>query len=89
MAEPTLKQAVLGWYQAAVNYASDWRAGAVLSTSMLIIRYASLHFSSIGRFTGFTARVTSVLEAVNRDGGGLYALISSDPADIWRELRAL
>jgi len=29
------------------------------------------------------------IEAVNRDGGGLYALISSDPADIWRELRAL
>jgi hypothetical protein len=29
------------------------------------------------------------IEAVNRDGEGLYALISSDPADIWRELRAL
>jgi hypothetical protein len=29
------------------------------------------------------------IEAVNRDGGGLYALISSDPAEIWRELRAL
>jgi hypothetical protein len=29
------------------------------------------------------------IEAVNRDGGGLYALISSDPAEIWRELRAV
>jgi hypothetical protein len=29
------------------------------------------------------------IEAVNRDGGGLYAMISSDPADVWRELRAL
>lgn len=29
------------------------------------------------------------IEAVNRDGGGVYALISSAPADIWRELRAL
>lgn len=27
------------------------------------------------------------IEAVNRDGGGLYALISSDPAELWRELR--
>jgi len=29
------------------------------------------------------------IEAVNRDGWGLYTLISSDQADIWRELRAL
>ena len=29
------------------------------------------------------------IEAVKRDGGGLYALISSDPAEIWRELSAL
>ena len=27
------------------------------------------------------------IEAVNRDGGSLYALISSDPAEIWAELR--
>ena len=29
------------------------------------------------------------IEAVNRDGGGLYALISSDPAEIWAELHGL
>jgi hypothetical protein len=29
------------------------------------------------------------IEAVNRRGEGLYAMISSDPAEIWRELRAL
>jgi hypothetical protein len=29
------------------------------------------------------------IEAVNRDGGDLYALISSDPAELWTELRAL
>jgi len=28
------------------------------------------------------------IEAVNRDGGDLYALISSDPREIWAELRA-
>ena len=29
------------------------------------------------------------IEAVNPHGGGLYALISTDPADLWRELRGL
>jgi hypothetical protein len=28
------------------------------------------------------------IEAVNPDGGGLYALISTDPAELWRELCA-
>jgi hypothetical protein len=28
------------------------------------------------------------IEAVNRDGAGLYALISTDPAELWRELCA-
>jgi hypothetical protein len=28
------------------------------------------------------------IEAVNSRGGGLYALISTDPAELWRELRA-
>ena len=28
------------------------------------------------------------IEAVNRNGGDPYALISSDPAELWRELRA-
>jgi hypothetical protein len=28
------------------------------------------------------------IEAVNPHGGGLYALISTDPAELWRELRA-
>ena len=27
------------------------------------------------------------IEAVSRDGDGLYCLISTDPAEIWRELR--
>lgn len=27
------------------------------------------------------------IEAVSRDGSGLYCLISTDPAEIWRELR--
>jgi hypothetical protein len=29
------------------------------------------------------------IEAVNRNGGDPYALISSDPAELWAELRAL
>jgi hypothetical protein len=29
------------------------------------------------------------IEAVNRGDGGLYALVSSDPREIWAELRAL
>jgi hypothetical protein len=29
------------------------------------------------------------IEAVNRDGGDPYCLISSDPCEVWRELRAL
>ena len=29
------------------------------------------------------------IEAVNQDGGDLYALVSSDPREIWAELRAL
>ena len=28
------------------------------------------------------------IEAVNPHGGGLYALISTDPAELWRELSA-
>jgi hypothetical protein len=28
------------------------------------------------------------VEAVNPHGGGLYALISTDPAELWRELHA-
>jgi hypothetical protein len=28
------------------------------------------------------------IEAVNPHGAGLYALISTDPAELWRELRA-
>jgi hypothetical protein len=28
------------------------------------------------------------IEAVNRHGGALYALISTDPAELWRELHA-
>jgi hypothetical protein len=28
------------------------------------------------------------IEAVNTRGGGLYALISTDPAELWRELCA-
>jgi hypothetical protein len=28
------------------------------------------------------------IEAVNLDGGALYALISTDPAELWRELWA-
>jgi hypothetical protein len=28
------------------------------------------------------------IEAVNPHGGGLYALISTNPAELWRELRA-
>ena len=34
--------------------------------------------------TGDRARI----EAVNPHGGGLYALISTDPAELWRELSA-
>jgi hypothetical protein len=35
-------------------------------------------------WTGDRARI----EAVNRHGGGLYALISTDPDELWRELYA-
>jgi hypothetical protein len=28
------------------------------------------------------------IEAVNPHGGGLYALISTDPAELWREMCA-
>jgi hypothetical protein len=35
-------------------------------------------------WTGDRARI----EAVNPDGSGLYALISTDPAELWRELYA-
>lgn len=40
---------------------------------------------AVQAWAGHRARI----EAVNQEGGGLYALISSDPAELWAELAAL